>query len=355
MIRVIHVGPSVRSRGGIAAVIASLLDRLGREPQMSVEAIPTTMWRESGVLRNGLLFVFALLRVLLACAARPKPLLHVHLASRASVLRKGIIIRLARLLRAPCLLHDHGIETFYGKSGEATRSWIRGTFRRASAVVSITEKERQFLASVISSPVEVVPNAVAIPERPEPRSADRRGPVVFLFLARIAKTKGAFDLLEAFASLCSEGVPTRLVLAGNGEVEKARAWLKDRNLDRQVDVPGWVEGEAKSASFKGADVFVLPSYYDNLPVSILEAMAFGLPVIATAVGGIPEAVADGETGLLVQPGDVGALAQAMKRLASDHRLRAAMAEAARARAEERFSLEAVAARLKQIYQAIAAG
>jgi glycosyltransferase involved in cell wall biosynthesis len=89
-----------------------------------------------------------------------------------------------------------------------------------------------------------------------------------------------------------------------------------------------------------ADVFVLSSRSEGLPMAILEAMAAGLPVVATAVGGIPELVADGETGLLVPPGDADALAEALRRLVADPELRRRLGDAARTRVEERFSLAA---------------
>jgi glycosyltransferase involved in cell wall biosynthesis len=354
VIRVIHIGVSVRAKGGIASVIISLLTELGRDPELRVTAIPTTMYRGKGILFDILLSIVGLLRVFLACFSTPRPILHLHMTSHGSAIRKGIIARLARATHTPFIIHDSGVEYYYNMASDWMRSWLRGTYRRANAVMPISGREKHFVESLTASPMEIIPNAVNLPDqidRPVGVSNDKTR---FLFLGRLVEDKGVFELLEAFATLCRNGNPVHLTLAGNSGVEEVRNWVKVHDLGKLIDVPGWVEGEEKARVFKTADVFVLPSYHEAVPVAIVEAMSYGLPVIATRVGGIPEVVVENETGLFVEPRDVRGLVEAMQRFASDAQLRHRLGQAGRKRAEDRFSLASVCARIKEVYRKVAA-
>ena len=117
-----------------------------------------------------------------------------------------------------------------------------------------------------------------------------------------------------------------------------------------VEVMGWTAGDAKVDAFQSADVYCLPSYAENLPVSILEAMAARLPVVSTPVAGTPEEVLEGETGFLVQPGDRDALSDRLIRLLSDGALRTTMGQAGRKHAEENFDNEVVCKRLIELWE-----
>lgn len=108
---------------------------------------------------------------------------------------------------------------------------------------------------------------------------------------------------------------------------------------------GSVRGAEKEACLRGASVFLLPSYAEGLPMAILEARAHGLAVVTTPVGGIPDAITDGETGILIPPGDIAALTAACICLLRNSELRSRLGEAARQRARDRFAVQGVLARL----------
>lgn len=352
-IRIIHVGPSIKARGGMASVIANFLSEQRRDPDLSVTAVATTQCRGRSSPGDILMFAAAFFHIMFACLARPKPILHVHLASRGAAIRKGIVVRLARLLGAPCLGHDHSTQSLFRKSGRFMKSWKIGTLRRLNALITLSDWDRRFLQSLVNLPVQVVPNGVAIPGqiRRPPASPDKR--VSFLFLGGDMRRKGVFPLLEAFAILRKGGLPARLTIVGNHEAQEVREWVREHDLEKDVDVPGWLEGKAKAELLANAHVFVLASFREGVPVAMLEAMAFGLPVVATTVGGIPEVVVAGETGLLLEPGDVAGLAEAMKRLATDAQLRRRMGEAGRKVIEQKYSLEAVCVPVKKLYLELA--
>jgi glycosyltransferase involved in cell wall biosynthesis len=189
-----------------------------------------------------------------------------------------------------------------------------------------------------------------VPERVPVRAG--RDEVRFLFLGRLSEAKGAFDLVRAFARL-EPGVRqrARLALAGDGARAQLAGLVQDLRVGERVEVRGWVEPSERDALLEWADVYVLPSHREGVPMAMLEAMAAGLAVIGTPVGGVPEILDPGENGLSVEPGDLAALASAMTRLALEPGTRQRLGRAGRSTAV-RHDAAHYAARLLETYRAV---
>lgn len=186
------------------------------------------------------------------------------------------------------------------------------------------------------------------------RQAERNGGgITFGFAARLEALKGPLTLIEAFAA-CHEAVNASLTIAGTGtQLRKILARVEKLGVAARCQFPSvYTRPDEKSDFMRSLDVFVLPSLTEGTPNSIVEAMAHGLPVIATNVGGIPDVVTS-ETGLLVPPADADALARAMIHLARDAELRARMGRAAKERYEQFFSPRAVLPLMLGTYRRIA--
>ena len=140
------------------------------------------------------------------------------------------------------------------------------------------------------------------------------------------------------------------MLGGAGDTRAVAGHARALGIADALDFPGWVGGERKQALLERAALLVLPSHVENMPISVLEAMAAGDPVVATRIGAIPEMVEHGVTGLLVPPGDVPALAGALEELLADPARRERMGEAGRARAARHYSVDHVMPRLEAIYR-----
>jgi glycosyltransferase involved in cell wall biosynthesis len=182
----------------------------------------------------------------------------------------------------------------------------------------------------------VIHNGVDL-DRPRRRDGARARPVALLSVGRLRPPKDFLTLVRAVAAL--EPGSVRLRIAGDGPDRAAlSAEVARLGLDGVVELLG--ERHDVDELLAAADLLVLSSDSEGLPLSVLEAMAAGLPVVASAVGGVPELVRDGETGLLVPPGDPGALARALAGLVADPELRARAGAAGRRRAEREFSLDA---------------
>jgi glycosyltransferase involved in cell wall biosynthesis len=170
-----------------------------------------------------------------------------------------------------------------------------------------------------------------------------------LFLGHLLPEKGVFDLVRAFAQVSARIPGMTLLLAGVGQIDRVRKLAGELGVRERVELPGWLGPESKSAALAAGTLFILPSYIEGLPMALLEAMSWALPVIATPVGGIPQLVTHEVNGLLVAPGDVAALAAAITRLLGDPALRERLGNAARTTIASRFSLDDALARLSSIY------
>src|SRR5437763_291119 len=142
-------------------------------------------------------------------------------------------------------------------------------------------------------------------------------PNLALFLGHLEAAKGIYDLLDALAGVRSAVPDVRLACAGDGDRIGVARYAENLGIAEAVKFTGWVGPSGKRALLEHAAVFALPSYEEALPVSLIEAMSAGVPVVATPVGGIPEVVADNTSGFLVAPGDKGALERARRRLLVD--------------------------------------
>ena len=175
-----------------------------------------------------------------------------------------------------------------------------------------------------------------------------------LFIGRLAHVKGVRVLLEAFAKCRAHHPRARLRLVGDGPDQAA---LRDRaaalGLSAHIEFAGQLGEDEVAEALAGADMLVLPSFAEGVPVVLMEAMASRLPVIATRVGGVAELVEDGVNGLLVAPGDVAGLICAMERLLRDPDLRRRMGQAGRAVVESRHDVRSEARRLLALFQAAA--
>lgn len=332
--RILHVLVATpgggRGKGGIDRVMSTLRDELIREGDPGLDV---GFAASRGLGHVGLSPLYAagfILRMAALKAAGRLDLVHINLSVGASTYRKMAIASAARALRVPYVLHLHGsdYDTFWNSQRPFLRRRIRGLFEHAAQVIVLGQVWRDAVAKAAPAAagrIAIIPNATEAPKRAH--IGDGKS-VHILFLGRLGERKGVPQLLEALSRL-SDVPGWRATIAGDGEVEAMRSTVAKLGLQSRIAVPGWVDGEAVESLISTADVLALPSFAENLPVSVIEAMAAGLAVVATPVGAVEDIIRDGETGLLVAPGDVDALASAIGRLVSDPELRIRLGIAAR--------------------------
>jgi glycosyltransferase involved in cell wall biosynthesis len=286
-------------------------------------------------------------------ASRRVELVHVNVSVRGSVFRKLVITALARALGCPVVLHLHSgrfIEFFDGLPGGVR--WLIGRmFRSAQCTVVLGTKWRRHIVDRVGVPagrVEILRNAV-----PQPSTSIRMphaGPCRILFLGNLSALKGVGELLAALSGDAMRARGWVLRMAGGGAVAEYQAQAEALGLARNIEFLGWVGREQVGALLEWADIMVLPSHTEGLPLSVLEALGAGVPVVVTAVGAIPDFIRDGESGLIVQPRDVADLAHALGRLIDAPELRRKLAAGGRALFASEFSVERYAERMVDIYR-----
>jgi glycosyltransferase involved in cell wall biosynthesis len=229
---------------------------------------------------------------------------------------------------------------------------VRHAFERAALVLALSERARRSFDEWTGgrARTEVLYNPVVLDGVGTGNPTAE--PPLILFMGLVGDRKGVFDLVAVIPEILEKAPGTRFVFGGNGEVDRLRAAIAAAGVEESCEVLGWVAGPDKVRAFGRASIYCLPSYREGLPVSVLEAMAAGIPVVSTAIAGTPEAVAEGESGFLIEPGDRAGLAARLSRLARDASLRASMGQAGRAIAEARFGSEAVAERLVRLWDSV---
>jgi glycosyltransferase involved in cell wall biosynthesis len=349
--RVLMLGTALGGQGGIATVVG-LLRQHGLFEREGVRYVAThvegTRAAKAGAALSGFGQVLAML-----FSQRPA-LVHVHASSHASFVRKSLLLLCARAAGCKTICHLHGgrFDRYASDAGPLLRRWIRHTLEASSVVIALSARWDGYLRGFAPrARVAVVPNSVPLP--PPPGGAAEQ-PGRILFLGQFGRAKGVYELLEAFAALLPAFPEARLALGGQGELGAVRRRAAELGIEGQVVLLGWIEGPAKQAELERAAVFCLPSHAEGLPMAMLEAMAAGKAVVVTPVGGILDAVQDGDNGLLVAPGQVAQLAGALGRLLGDAGLRRRLGQRARATIAARFDAAVVTARISDIYRELIA-
>ena len=203
-------------------------------------------------------------------------------------------------------------------------------------------------ADWIPNPIRVAPNGN--------RRSSEDGPLRLLFVGRYGERKGCSELIGALARARARGTDATLRFVGQeeyeGEERVLRQDVEEYELQSAVDFAGVMDGPELARCYAEAQVLCLPSRREGVPLVLLEAMSFGLPVIATPVGGIADYVTDRDNGLLVAPGDIEAIAASIQELAADPALRVRLGEAARRRIDAQAGPERIADRWRQVYSEV---
>jgi glycosyltransferase involved in cell wall biosynthesis len=346
IIKVLMFGTGFSIQGGITSVEQLILNN--PIDKVRIEHVPTLVRGTVG--ENMLVFTRSVQQLVWKILTRDVDVIHIHFAERGSMFRKSILISIGLLFRQSIILHAHGAtyQEFYAGLPQIVQKMVKFLISNCSKIIVLSKSWQNYYSSnfdLAPGQAVILYNPVEIPVSTPNRWG--RQQLKLVFLGRIGKRggaldlakslisfpkqdKGAFDLIEAFAALpAASRHHTELVLAGNGDLAAANQLITSLGLEDKISILTWLNPEQRDKLLATADVFILPSYHEGLPMSMLEAMAWRLPVIVTPVGGIPEVIRDGRNGLLVEPGHREQLVQAMAQLIEDETLRLSLGLAAR--------------------------
>ena len=326
---VIVVGTS--AKGGMEAVIDNHFTN-GLYDHRNVQLIISNS--DGSALKRIYFGVFALIRLLVAIANTKSIIVHMHGSERGSIYRKAVYLFIIKLFGKKAVFHSHGAEFkhFYDVNSGMYRFLVRYILDNCDAIFVLSKYWKNYMFEIAHPKiVEIINN---FPTRVfedfyDKRNISAKESLNFLYLGYVGERKGIYDLVDAVEILLQRRVDNFTIkVAGNGEVEQLKTILKEKNIEQQFEVLGWITGDYKSKLMAESDVLILPSYNEGLPIAILEAFSAGIPVISTPVGGIPDAIEDSINGLLVNPGSSIEIADAIEHclLDRDH-LQSMMVEA----------------------------
>lgn len=353
---VVHVGPARSAQGGIAAVLNSYaayedgFARLGYR----LKFVSTGGGATSGKLGKFFMGWFEFVRIV---STERVHVVHIHTSRKGSLLRKSVFACTCLFLRKPYVMHVHSGAFFEpGAALPSCLNWVaRTVFMKADSVVCLSERAKsQALSSRWATPAtcRLVYNGIADPlDDIAVIRASRRTDDI-LFLGKLVEAKGLRTLLQALSSLRDGATRFSLAVGGSGSSEQFFEWVDECGLREQVTFLGWVDGEAKHQLLVARGIFALPSRSEGFPVSIVEAMAFGMAIVSTRIPGVVDAIRDEQDGLLVSPDDVDGLRDALHRLLSDAGLCERLGVSARQRFLDSFTIEQTARALAAIYDGV---
>ncbi len=254
----------------------------------------------------------------------------------------------ACLLRRILVVHVHAFspESLF----EATPAWaVRLVLGRADRIIALSDSwARVIRAHIPDVEVCVIPN----PVRNHPLTPFNNRPRVVLFVGKVEPRKGYMTLLQAAPLVLDKYPDVQFWFAGHGELEQARDEAERLGIAASVRLLGWTDSETLNSLYQESSVFCLPSYGEGVPMSVLEAMSHGTPVVSTPVGGLPEIIVDGANGLFVNAGDAASVGRGILRLLEDPAYAESVACAGKRTVQQACGVEAVERRLLQLFQGL---
>jgi glycosyltransferase involved in cell wall biosynthesis len=349
MKRILYIAPNLTVKGGISTVLKMYLET-DLPLRYDLGFVAT---HEDGTKLHKLWVMLAgIVHLLNALIVKRIDIVHIHCGDIPSPYRKYIFFKISRWFKCNVVLHLHGALFLeqYKKASEFWKERLKTLFIGADAVICLSQSWSEAIGSLYpKSRRIVIPNGILLPVIAKTSARDLRSMTQIVFLGLIGPRKGLFDLLTVFDRLVKEGYDIGLSIGGNGEIARLRSCIAANELENRANYLGWIKGRQKERLLRSSDIFVLPSYGEGMPISILEAMAYGLPVVSTLVGGIPELVEEGVTGFLVEPGDLDSLYDRLKTLIEQQNLRVQMGLNARRKVENAFDLRNNYKAISQVY------
>lgn len=345
MARVLVVATSRKTRGGITSVVKA--HETGAQwKKYHCRWIQTH--RDGNTLRK-LWYLFSAL-VEYVCLLPFYDIVHIHAGLKTSVSRKIVFAKIARVFNKKIIVHFHPSTEKHLFDGQFKYK-IEELFSYADLLLVLSPQwihwinqaypDRKFRMRVLYNPCPMVDRDFSKKKKQ------------ILFAGTLNERKGYNRLLSAFAKIAPQYKDWKVVFAGNGEIDKAKEQQRQLGIPEcQAEYLGWVSGNEKEKAFQEASVYCLPSWGEGFPMGVLDALAYGIPVITTPVGGIVDVMTDGVNGLIYDVYNIDKLSECLSALMSSQELREKIIREADKLVSGVFNIKNITSRLDKIYSSL---
>lgn len=313
------IGPDETYKGGMLNVIHQIMDS-----DIEYDDIKKIHIGTASISKKIKVFISGLVKYIRLCRKKQVVLAHIQLSERGSLYRTIIILHLSRLFKVKTIVHSHGGLFFdhINSMGRMKQRIIRKNLNLSDRVIVLTEGWKNIWSKLVDvSKIRVIPNGTNIPNI-DHKEFFADGQYNLLFLGNINPIKGIYELIDSIEIVKSKHIPIKLRVAGGDQIEQCKEYVKNKHLEEEVEVVGWVDGEIKENLFAISDVLVLPSYFESFGLAAIEAMAHRLPVICGDRGYTKEVIINNETGYICKTGNACDIADTIMKLYNFDTIRA---------------------------------
>lgn len=345
--KICMVVPNASVKGGIASVVNGYYNS-------SLEQDHEVMYVESYIdgskfvkLKKALCSYVVFLKTLIC---KKPDIVHIHSSFGPSFYRKIPFIYFSTWAKIPVVNHIHGAEfdSFYENASRQKRKLVSIVYRKCSRLIVLSQEWKEKITQIVPKDrIDIVENYCVIPKAPYDIGRDGNQ---ILFLGMFEERKGCYDIPDILEIVKQSCPQAKLIMAGDGQLEKVKEAFDKKNLLADVTFPGWVRGAQKKELLQKSAVFLFPSYHEGMPMAVLEAMSYGMGVVTTSVGGIPQLVQHEKSGYLERAGDIDGMAEDIIGLLQDTKNCYRMGLQARETAKKKYSLEVHLQKLEQTYR-----
>ena len=351
---VLLLGPALTNQGGMATSQKILLENW-KSSKYRLKLVATH--KDGNALTKIIYFLIALIKFLCILITDNPPIVYIYFSVRASFYRKSIFILLSKLFHKKVIVHARGgeLDVFYNhESSHIAQAYIRSILRLANEKLVLGDNERSVFNTITrQNDSKVIPNSIDYPKQIAQKN---NLPKVICTLGRLSIKKGTYDLLKAAPIIVGEIPDVEFWLCGEYEekndYKNILGIIKKNHLESNIKLLGYVNGTEKHNVYLKSWLYVLPSYYEGMPRSIMEAMSYGIPVISTNINGTTDLIINEESGILIEPGDIKTLAQTIILFLKNEQMRIDIGLAARQRIINKFGIETNLNKLESIFDQV---
>jgi glycosyltransferase involved in cell wall biosynthesis len=347
MMRILMVGPDPLNKGGIATLERNILESAHDNSYQYTMHVARP---EGSFLLKFLLVPLYTLYFMLRTLTGKYKVVHIHISENWGFYRYVPFILYASLLGMKIVIHPNACEfdSFYARQSERLKALIRYCLNKADYIFTVSTEWADVFKSISTTKVAVIFNFVDVP----PANSYKPDSTTLTASGQLGKRKGYYDLVKAVPDVIAHNENLAFKFCGNGEVKEIQLELDKLNMSRHVQLTGWLDNKDVKEILKDTMLFVLPTYNEGMPLAILEAMSYGIPVVSTYAGGIPSLVENGVNGILVDAGNIEELKKAIIKLVDDRELRIEMSKRNYAKILKDFGAESNMLKIYRIYDEI---